>query len=616
MERIFEIPSRYQWLSIHTFLSKILIASAIMIWLHPSNIGAFSDITPPPEWQKAKEFRIKLWAPTPKEIDLSSGFIPFSRNYMDPVHANSEPAKDEITDLFRVSLAKGEYEPFILALYGLEDIKNIKIDIRNVMFKDRTMGSHQFEVRKIENRAILSEKRKKEAKRYRLIPSLLKLTSFIDLKKGSSSAFWITAYASPSDTTGSYSGNIVISKDEKILRELRLDVDILPFILEEVPDRLFSALYTPCSLSPDMERNARLLLNDMRAHGMTSYSPIMSAWGAPLAFDAEGNPSVAHLLNHLQWAKEEGFWGPTILNISKSLRTGRFDLDANYTKFEEHIDVPNLKKLVIYLESQRKKNGWPEIIYLPIDEPGCFTDQAGTRREEIAVLLLKALKDMNARGATTVADLVDKKHRKLPRWQNVAGWWEKIKPYCPVRIYQNGYPEGETSLEREMEDAKLREHDVMLYENDATMGIDPYVSRMYFGFYGWRTEVNGLTAWTYPLLGNATAHHAWIDSEEKRRQRLRYFKDENWRPPQTTVCWEMVREGIDDAKYLYLLKKRTARNKTIQGDAEKLLRRLFSAVDSTKMSQKKPECDWSGEKFAQFRKNIVDLLLKLPMSGN
>ena len=515
-------------------------------------------------WREEKIYVERKPEPPTTKIDISSGFIPYARNYMDPIYMESRPQDEEISDVFGITLARGEYEPFIVALYGLKDLDNISIKIENVRSGRDEIPTNQFEVRKIESRAVLPKGRRKGAKRYRLIPSLLRITDSPDLKRGQTTAFWITVHALEENVPGNYNGQILISRNGKTLRTLKLELTILPFILEEIPDRTFATLYTPTNLSPRMERNARILLKDLRAHGMTSYSPTVSAWGKPLSFDEKGRPKISTLLNHLQWAKEEGFWAPTILNIQKLIRAGRPNLDANYSKFDERVDIPNLKKLVLYLETERNKYNWPEIIYLSIDEPGSFTDQAGTKREEMAVLLLKTLYELNVRGATTVDSLVDNKHRKLPRWKNVVGWWEKIKPYCTMRIYHNGYPEGETSLKNEMKDAAKRGHEVMLYENTSTMGIDPRVSRMYFGFYGWRTGVRGITSWTHPTLGKATIHHVWTDREEKRRDRLSYFHDKNWKVPPTTVCWEMVREGIDDAKYLHMFEKKLIQNKALQ----------------------------------------------------
>lgn len=590
------------------FLKAFILGIVLIVFF---KAPAVSQMIVPEGWVEERVFVNTAPEPTLEPVDGITGFIPFTKNYMEPIFANLRPHKNEITDTFHVNLARGEYEPFIVCLYALRDQGNIHLEIGGVKSKCGEISPTQFEIRKIEYRAVLPKGRRKREKRYRLIPSLLKLTSSTNLRKGKTSAFWITAHALKESVPGMYSGKIFISKDGKKLRALKIKIRILPFELEEIPDKVFSVLYTPVNLLRCTERNARLLLEDLKAHGMTSYSPTVSAWGKALSFDKEGIPKIRNLVHHLQWAKEEGFQCPTLLNIQKLIRAGKPSLDANYTKFDESVDIPNLRKLIPFLEKEREMNNWPEIIYLPIDEPGSFTDRAGTKREEMALLLLKTLNKLNVRGATTVADLVDNKHRRLPRWRNVVGWWEKMRPYCSVRIYANGYPEGKTSLANEIKDADLRSHEVMLYENSSTMGIHPSVSRMYFGFYGWRTGAKGITSWTYPLFGNATVLHVWSGRRERKRAIRHYYGEKDWVLPSSTVCWEMVREGIDDAKYLYILQKAVKDMETGYLEYLKLIEDLKRAVDSTKMSEKKARCEWKGKQFSYFRERIINAILYL-----
>ncbi len=591
------------------FSIRIIIIYVTAVLMLPG-AHAFDPLDVPAGWQEEGQFTELVPEPVPGPNDKRAGFIPFSRNYMEPIYSSSRPRRGEITSSFEVTLARGEYEPVVVALYAVRDVGDVRLEIKDVRSPARAIPDNWFEVRKLEYRAVLPRGRKKRDKRYVLVPSILRKTNSARLRKGRTSAFWVTVYAGKDALPGNYSGKILITNQGEVLRTLRLKVRILPFVLEEIPDKVFSVLYTPTNLAPALEENARILMRDMRAHGMNSYSPIVSAWGEPLGFDKLGRPKIERLLNHLEWSKEEGFWQPTLLNINKLIRTGRPASDANYKKFEEEIDIPNLQRLVLYLEEERKRNKWPEIIYIPIDEPGCFTDRAGTRREEIAVKVLRTLSRLGVRGATTIADLVDNKHRKLPRWRNVVGWWDKMRPYCKVRIYCNGFPEGETSLANEIRDAKMRGHQVMLYENSSTMGIDPFVSRMYFGFYGWRTGVMGITAWTHPTWNKATVLHAW-DDWQAHRQAVRSYFERNWELPPSTVCWEMVREGVDDQKFLYLFEQRLRQKNKPGKKYLELLREIESAVDETRMSAKKPQCNWRGERFSYFRQRIIDGILEL-----
>lgn len=613
------------------YIFKVSILGTFCLILINSN--AFCRIIPPEGWQEVNAFVETTPKPVPSKKDIDSGFIPFTRNYMEPLYSNSRPKKREITDSFNVTLARGEYEPLVVGLYGLKNQSDIHIEIDGAVSDFGLFEKDQIEIRRIRDRAVrakdypkkgiihkfLSSLRKNNTterkKFYKIIPSILEINSSVDLKKDNTAGFWITFHAFENTPTGIYQGFINVTKGSTLLRTLRFTITVLPFILEEIPDKVFSMLYIPVN-QYFSERNARMLLQDMRNHGMTSYSPEVVAWGDPLGFNASGEPQVDSLLDHLQWATDAGFRGPTLLYFGKLIRATRPDLKANYTKYSEQTDLPNLQKFVRFLESKRKQSNWPEIIYIPIDEPGSFTDQTGTKREEMAHLFLKELQALNVRGCTTIADLVDNKHRKLPRWKNVVGWWDKIKPFCSVRIYLNGFPEGETCLANEIKDADSRGHEVMLYENSSTMGSNPCVSRMYFGYYGWSTGVKGLTSWTHPTLGNATISHIWNLKKEKIEEMEAYFRNELWKPPPSTICWEMIREGIDDAKYLYAFKRALKKNALLSGNYTNFLKNLKNAVASTDMAEKHARCEWSGTQFSDIRKHLTEGILELSQPKN
>ncbi len=578
----------------------------------PGRLMAFAEIKAPAGWQEVRQGRYQsAGRPSATAADRAAGFIAFTRNYMEPVYAEIPPKPDEVTGTFKIRLAKNEFEPVIVGLYALESRDDIHLAVRDLRSDRGKIADAEIEVRTIQYRAVLPPGRRKGGRQYRLIPSRLELGNKSALTKGRTAAFWLTLKAGIRTGTGVYRGDIIVTAKDKVLRKMALEVTVLPFELKEIPKKTFSALYTPAGLPPRMERNARILMKDMRDHGMTAYSPLVPAWGKPMDLSRSGSNHADMIANHLQWAFEEGFQAPTILNVQKLIRAGRPGLSAGYEKFDENIDIPNLKKLVAILEKTRNQKGWPEIIYLPIDEPGCFTDRAGTKREELAILLLRTLQELDVRAATTVADLVDKKHRRMPRWRNVVGWWDKIQPYTAVRIYLNGYPEGPYSLENEMADAAARGHTVMLYENTSTMGIDPAVSRMYFGFYGWHIGAAGITSWTHPTLGHATLTHAWADWKELRPLQRAYTRDAGWRLPPSTVCWEMVREGIDDAKYLDMFLRLSKENGAGSTKSARLIKELKREVGATGMTAKKPKCDWTGARFAGYRDRLVQAILEL-----
>ena len=568
------------------------------------------QLNPPADWTEVNRFRDFAAKPTSTDIDKQSGFIPYTRNYMEAIYPNSRPRKSEITNKLDVTLSREDYEPVILALYGIKDIENISIEVKKLRSEFGEIGAENIEIRRIDLRAILPTNGKKSKHNYKFVPSILTKVNSGKIKKDSTTAFWLTIHCSNQVKEGEYRGTIQIKNNRKILRIIEFHITVLPIILKEIPDRLFSILYTPTNVAADLPNNSRLLLRDIREHGLNSYSPLAEAWGEPLQYDKLGKPEISPLVRHLQMAKEEGFWQPSILNLGKLIRTARPNLSANYTQFDEALDKKNLKNIIAYLEEERNKNDWPQIYYLPVDEPGAYTDTAGTKRVEITVELLDLIQKCKVKSAITVSDLVDNYHRQLPRWKNVVGWWDKMRPFSEVRIYQNGYPEGDTSLVKELADAKLRGHLAMLYENSSTMGTDPRVSRMYFGYFGWRTGVNGITSWTHPTWNLSTIKHVWDKGENSKREADRYYNDNHWSVPSSTICWEMVREGIDDAKYLYIL-ERLIERKGADKRCLRLISDLKQAIDSTKMASKSPQCNWKTELFPSFRNRIINAILDL-----
>ena len=72
------------------------------------------------------------------------------------------------------------------------------------------------------------------------------------------------------------------------------------------------------------------------------------------------------------------------------------------------------------------------------------------------------------------------------------------------------------------------------YNNGASMGKDRYLARAFFGLWGWRVGAQGVTSWTYP--GGRT------------------------------VQLELIREGIDDFKYLAALERLIAEKRGTEKD--------------------------------------------------
>ena len=135
-----------------------------------SDSSVFSAITSPKGWEE-EVFVNTAPEPVPGKADRRSGFIPFTRNYMDPIHVNSRPQQFEITDTFHVTLAKNEFEPLIVGLYAVRNVDNVRLELSGLRSENDELKPEQFEIRKIEMRAVLPDGSRRGAKKYRLIPA-------------------------------------------------------------------------------------------------------------------------------------------------------------------------------------------------------------------------------------------------------------------------------------------------------------------------------------------------------------------------------------------------------------------------------------------------------------
>jgi len=87
-------------------------------------------------------------------------------------------------------------------------------------------------------------------------------------------------------------------------------------------------------------------------------------------YTGDGTPNLEDIFAALRATKEIGFKGtvdvvygaphPKILNLNI----------GNIKGFEEGIHLPDLKYIVETVSQYAKEHGCPEVIFLPIDEPG------------------------------------------------------------------------------------------------------------------------------------------------------------------------------------------------------------------------------------------------------
>ncbi len=483
----------------------------------------------------------------------------FSRGIMEDIQPTDLPqASEKVTAVEFVAL-RDEFEPFSLALRA-SSASTWRIEVTTLIDPRDPLGTLPPSCLEI---ALLKKRPAHSfwAGDWVLAPGATE----VRLEANRTERLWLTLHVPPDASAGLYHGMLTFTSDASERAAVPLRARVLPADLEPVSGVQRSPLHSAPTFSlsrgadPSPAQSARggqewrrhfaclstvspytqyfdpkkrealkpavvQFYRDMREHGMTSASLKCTDWPyRPGKFPG--------LIAEVEAALEAGLTGPILYNVQALINSAKggeryAHFDGKCDNWDEARDLANLRDIVRTVKRLERERGWPEVIFYTIDEPGTQTENWAIRakRMDIMVKTLKAVDELGARGVTTVTELVDDRHNTT-RWchepDELRRWWDLARPYCHIRIYGYSYPQGKTSLFAEQADAQKRGHQVWFYNNEAILGNDRYGARVYFGLWGWKVRAHGLTAWT--------------------------------RRGPRTVQWELVREGIDDARYLALI---------------------------------------------------------------
>ena len=250
--------------------------------------------------------------------------------------------------------------------------------------------------------------------------------------------------------------------------------------------------------------------------------------------------------------------------------------------FNEGIHLPRLKYIVKTVSQYAKDNGCPEVIFLPIDEPGDSFQDFQNKRQTVTPLLLETIKDSGAKSMLT-------------------------------SVYRNSFKpvdylcSGEMNKE-DLDEAHKSGFVYWLYNNDVTTKcLNPAYARYIYGYYTWMNHIDGMSSWTFQNTQNASGLPTIADVPG--RDIYLAYPDPNG--PLSTIKWEAIREGIDDHKLIFQLSKRIQKLKQkgirTPKDEDSLLK--------IKGTEKTPDCQigdhtkWNPIFFEESRDRLISTIL-------
>ncbi len=467
----------------------------------------------------------------PTNQEKSIGYVLFSRSPLEYVFPGSKPKESEIIEHFTVKVVRNEFEPITFSLYPLENLGMVRISVTDLKSAKGFISKDKIKVAYVES---VQETVGLPEGKFLNLPTLIRPGNQVKVEKGKCQRFWLTIRIDDNVLPGVYKGKIIISPQRGLETSLPLEVTVMPISLEDIPGidyfMLMTYEFTELTMPWSREEKEKIyqsacnILKDYREHGITTlclHSPFV------LITKEDGTPDLEDIFAALRAAKEIGFKGRIIWYMGHLIQTSKPKHPGNIMGFDKGIHLPRLKYIVETVSKYAKEHGCPDVIFLPIDEPGDSYQDFQNKRQAITPLLLKTIKDLGAQTMLTSDD---------------------YKQFKPVDYLCSG------EMNKEGLNAAHDSGSVYwLFNNDVTTKcLNPTYARYIYGYYTWMNRVDGMSSWTFQNTQNARGLPRQADVHGS--DIYLAYPDPNG--PIATLKWEAIREGIDDHKLVHQLVKR------------------------------------------------------------
>ena len=540
----------------------------------------YVDETPPPS------------APTAQQA--AAGFIAYSRGPLELIFTNTRPKPGEDVQALGARACPGQYEPITLAVYALQDLANVRIEVTDLTRAENSavLPAAAFDVR-IARSTFKRITHYAGPGEFMYMPSWLSAQPTTDVPAGQSRWFRMTVHVPSVAKPGRYEGAATVSVAGEVRKRIPLAVEVLPFELAE-PTGYAIGFYDVSPKEqfwPLAER-----FSQMRAHGMTSVGLCSGADLKLAVVDGRLNVEVA---------------GSTIARVMDAYRDAGFTEPILWLAHREIYDwcekqaaggPPAFDELYVgahrAILAEGRKRKWPEIIIQPEDE--CPGHPEKWRR---AIRALPLLKEAGFRTEMDTPYAYESEENRK--------FLARATPHTDVLTHGYsvndmwGCPPWAEMTRRTIELGKV----AWSYNlNDAEMVVAPAANRWMRGFFfrGMGAEYTGQFVWCYCI----PHEDPYNDLDGTYADWLYYYPPDPKRglTGGPSIDYECMRGGIDDLRYILTLERLVGRARqsddpAIRQEADKAqdaLDTMFGSFDLNQMKQRGArwvECVW--EKLGQ-----------------
>jgi hypothetical protein len=556
------------------------------------------------KWKETKHVDDRPMPPL-SSTDRQRGYAIFARHYSEVVYPNTVPRPEELNPRLKTFASLGEYEPVTFTVLPLADLPGATVTASDLRCGEAVLPAANIDIRAV--RYMRVRPNYSSMYSWHIAPDVLERFHRVDLRKGCNQTFWITVKTPEDARPGVYEGKLTFAPATGPSADVPLALRVLPIRLKKNPEHIYGMYYydplrmldaknTPAA-NAYFQRKAELERRDMIEHGMNTHTSNVSG----LKRDEQGRWTIDGEETDRRIALDRKYgladkplvasfgvehWYAQLVDrrgLGSHLRLVRPDVPPSF--FDE------VTKMVETIEGERKRRGWPELLYYPIDEPS--TEEKSVR---FMVGVLEAIKRVPGVRTYVTAD---------PSHEQFEPLWPYVDVWC-CQPFVFGYEKIQRlSREKRIEFWCYPNH--ISGENDHTPVRG---ARMTWGFGFWKSGFKALIPWIY----QSSTGDPWNYLDGPYMDFFNRSTPEG--EPIPVALWEAYREGIDDGRYLYTLEQLVAEAKSKGGKAaaaaaaaEKELRFVWDSIQV----QEKYKYDglWSGADFDAYRWLLAAQILKL-----
>jgi hypothetical protein len=523
---------------------------------------------------------------TAKSKQKAKEYVIFQKSYLERVYPDTQPKAVELITEISTEISRNEAKPVTFSIRSHQDLGRVKISITQLKDKRGQASNVHVQFGAVNQLTeVAREEVKKNIVYYRYAPKIIEDKEVI-VPQNHTQTYWLTIKANTETIPGDYYGRIKIIPHSSKQTEIPVHVKVLPLELTDT-DKQYGMMmdYAFYELDNDiwtekdreiLQKRGTEIYRDMRDHGMTIVYPHSHFY---YKVDKNGEPILNSLKASLEAYKKLNFPGPFCWYFGHLLQTAKPKHPGSILNYDEEVAKRRLRDILSRFEVMAKELGITKdkLIVQLVDEPDPDQKertQAGKELHEVAKIL----------GFRTLI----------------------TRPWTDVDVICTGIPDNEKQALQLRNIAK----EWWIYPNSALTGKNLSFTRYVFGFGAWRWGVDGVVPWTYQMSqGSNGGPFTVLDGPEI----MVAYPGVNG--PIAAPTWEVIREGINDYKYVYLLEKLISaekyRKNPVAYSIDGKLRQFKQNLGKGPGPEEAEYGDWSPGAFTKYRKQIIEWLIEL-----